>query len=276
MYVTIGSFQFFEGGTMQDRWHDGSAYEMYVGRWSRKTGKEFLSWLNVPNDLRWLDLGCGTGALTSLILQDRDPASVVGVEPAEAFLAQAQARTDDPRVEFKQGAADSIPVSDGAVDVAVSGLVLNFVPDKAKAMAELVRCVGKGGTVAAYVWDYAGHVQFMRYFWDAAVSLDPAAREQDEGVRFPDCRPAALAGLFSAAGLQNVATAPIDIATPFADFKDYWTPFLSGIGPAPGYCAALDDDRRLRLKNRLKETLPTDPDGMILLAARAWAVRGTR
>ncbi|MGJ5621362.1 class I SAM-dependent methyltransferase, partial [Sulfitobacter sp. MF3-043] len=171
---------------------------------------------------------------------------------------------------------DTIPVDDGTADVVVSGLVLNFIPDKEKAMAEMIRTVKKGGTVAAYVWDYSGHVQFMRYFWDAAIALDPAARDKDEGVRFPICRPAALTELFSNAGLRDVTTAPIDILTPFTDFDDYWSPFLSGIAPAPGYCASLDDAARKKLKNRLIDILPTDPDGMILLAARAWAVRGTR
>ena len=173
-----------------------------------------------------------------------------------------------------QGTGESIPVADGSVDVAVSGLVLNFIPEKLAAIAELKRAVRDGGTVAAYVWDYSGHVQLMRYFWDAATALDPSAADKDEGVRFPVCRPDPLAALFSEAGLTEVSTAPIDIVTPFADFDDYWSPFLSGVGPAPGYCASLDDTARQALKDRLIETLPTDPDGMILLAARAWAVRG--
>lgn len=261
---------------MQDAWTDGDAYEMYVGRWSRQIGKKFLSWMHLAEGLRWLDLGCGTGALTSQILQGRDPKSVVGIEPSGDFLKLARNRTDDERASFLQGSGDSIPVDDGAVDVVVSGLVLNFIPDKEKAIAEMMRSVAKGGTVAAYVWDYSGHVQFMRYFWDAAIALDPAAREKDEGVRFPICRPAPLTELFSSAGLREVTSAPIDILTPFADFDDYWSPFLSGIAPAPGYCASLDDAARQKLKNRLMEILPTDPDGMILLAARAWAVRGTR
>ncbi|MCF6433820.1 class I SAM-dependent methyltransferase, partial [Leisingera sp. MMG026] len=173
---------------MRDKWSDGDAYEMYVGRWSRKTGKKFLSWLDIPGGLRWLDLGCGTGALTSQILEGHDPASVIGVEPSDGFLTLAGKKIDDKRATFKQGSGENIPVNDCTVDVAVLGLVLNFIPDKEKALAELVRSVDKGGTVAAYVWDYSGHVQFMRYFWDAAIALDPTARDKDEGVRFPICR----------------------------------------------------------------------------------------
>ncbi|UXX82016.1 class I SAM-dependent methyltransferase [Roseovarius pelagicus] len=261
---------------MHDKWTNGDAYEMYVGRWSRLTGQKFLAWLDVPNQKRWLDLGCGTGALTSRILDACDPVSIIGVEPSEGFLTLARNSVTDPRAEFRQGAGDSVPAADAAVDCAVSGLVLNFIPDVQKAMNELTRVTTPNGTVAAYVWDYAGHVQFMRYFWDAAIALDPSARDKDEGVRFPICKPDALADLFRASGLRDVSTAPIDVPTPFENFDDYWTPFLSGIAPAPGYCASLDDEARKRLKIRLEEALPTDPDGRILLAARAWAVRGTR
>ena len=116
-------------------------------------------------------------------------------------------------------------------------------------------------------------MQLMRYFWDAAVALDPDARELDEGVRFPVCRPGPLRDLFEAAGVGEVEVTPIDVPTPFEDFNDYWTPFLSGVGPAPGYCVSLDEPAREALKARLRETLPTDPDGMILLAARAWGVK---
>jgi len=264
------------GDIMQDKWTDGDAYEMYVGRWSRRIGENFLRWLDVPAEARWLDLGCGTGALTSEILKQCQPSSVVGVEPSDGFLALARQRVSDSRAEFHKGAGDGIPTGDGKIDIAVSGLVLNFVPDPNAALAELVRSTAPGGTIAAYVWDYAGHVQFMRYFWDAAVALDPEAREKDEGIRFPICRPGPLRDLFESAGLRDVVTAPIDVPTPFEDFDDYWLPFLSGIAPAPGYCASLNEEARAQLRESLKQTLPTDADGMILLAARAWAVRGTR
>lgn len=261
---------------MQDSWTDGDDYEAYVGRWSRKTAAAFLSWLDAPLGLRWLDLGCGTGALTERVLAECEPRSIVGVEPSEDFLKLARERTADSRVQFAQGNGHAIPLEDRATDIAVSGLVLNFIPDKAKALAELMRCVDDEGTVAAYLWDYAGHAQFIRYFWDAAVALDPSASSVHEGNRFPICNPAALETLFTTAGLRDVALTPIDIVTPFSDFDDYWKPFLSGVGPAPGYCMALDPERRQALRSRLAETLPSDPDGRILLAARAWAVRGTK
>lgn len=260
---------------MKEKWTDGDAYEMYVGRWSRKVGAGFLNWLAAPIGVHWLDLGCGTGALTSQILELNNPASVVGVEPSAEFLALATQQLRDPRVQFRRGTAGALPLEENSAQLAVSGLVLNFISDVGGAMRELIRVTQPGGIIASYVWDYAGHVQFMRYFWDAAVALNPADREKDEGVRFPICRPVALRRLFEAAGLKDISVGAVDITTEFENFEDYWLPFLSGIGPAPGYCMALDKPTRTKLKERIRESLPTDPDGIILLAARAWAVKGT-
>ena len=244
----------------QEKWADGNAYEAYVGRWSRLIGDKFLTSLEPAKDSHWLDLGCGTGALTSQILTHYAPRSVIGVEPSDDFLAIANKQFSDSKVEFRRGDGDQIPVPDNAIDYAVSGFVLNFVDDKPNTLKELMRTVKPGGTVAAYVWDYAGHVQFMRYFWDAAISVNPTDREKDEGVRFPICHPEPLRSLFEAAGLQQVTVYPIDVPTPFDDFKDYWTPFLSGIGPAPGYCVSLDDSSREKIRSLLQSTLPTDSD----------------
>ena len=158
----------------------------------------------------------------------------------------------------------------------VSGLVLNFVPDLGAALAEMLRVTRPGGVVAGYVWDYAGGMELIRRFWDAAIELDPAARGLDEGIRFPICAPGPLQRAFESAGLAGVEVRPIDVPTVFRDFDDYWTPFLSGVGPAPGYAAALDPARRDALRERLDATLPREPDGRIALTARAWAVRGRR
>lgn len=158
----------------------------------------------------------------------------------------------------------------------VSGLVLTFVPDLGRALAEAGRVTRRGGTVGAYVWDYAGRMQMIRLFWDAAAELDPAARELDDGVRFADlANPEGLRRSFEDAGLRSVETRAIDIATVFVDFDDYWLPFLGAQGPAPAYCVALDDDRRRALREALRELLPTEPDGTIHLLARAWAARGS-
>ena len=259
---------------VSDTWERGSPYERYVGRWSRQVAPKFLSWLNVPSGRMWLDVGCGTGALCAAILDHCAPASVAGVEPSEGFLKTAKDNLAN-RASLHQGSATQIPLGDASVDVVVSGLVLNFVPDPRAALAEMARVTGKGGRIAGYVWDYAGKMELMRHFWDAAVALDPAAAKLDEGPRFPLCHPQALEKLFAEAGLKDVAVAPIDIPTPFASFDDYWQPFLGGQGPAPAYAMSLDETARARLRERIRERMPTSADGAISLIARAWAVRGT-
>lgn len=259
---------------LSDTWERGSPYERYVGRWSRRVAPAFLAWLAVPAGRRWLDVGCGTGALCAAIADRCSPLSVAGVEPSEGFLKTATENLAG-RAALHQGSATAIPLGDGSVDVVVSGLVLNFVPDQRAALAEMARVAGEGGTIAAYVWDYAGKMELMRLFWDAAAELDPAASGLDEGVRFPLCRPEALERLFAAAGLQGVEVKAIDIPTPFADFDDYWQPFLGGQGPAPAYAMSLDEPARARLRDRIRARIPTAPDGAIALTARAWAARAS-
>jgi SAM-dependent methyltransferase len=259
---------------VSDTWERGSPYEQYVGRWSRGVAPLFLSWLSIPPGRRWLDVGCGTGALCAAIVDRCSPSSVVGVEPSAGFLRSAKANLA-VRAALHQGSATAIPLGDASVDVVVSGLVLNFVPDQRAALLEMARVAGKGGTIAAYVWDYAGRMELMRFFWDAAVELDPAAATMDEGVRFPLCRPEALERLFTGAGLEGVEVKPIDIPTPFASFDDYWQPFLGGQGPAPAYAMSLDEAARGRLRDRIRERIPTAANGAISLIARAWAIRAT-
>lgn len=259
----------------KDWFADGEAYEHYVGRWSRPIGHMFLDWLSQPPDLRWVDVGCGTGALTEIVLEKAVPNCVVGIEPSEGFLGVAKASIEDARAEFMIGDAQSLPLEKHEVDVVVSGLVLNFVPDKRRALEEMLRIVKPGGTVAAYVWDYAGDMQLMRYFWDAVADLFPDGAERDEGKQFPICKPEPLADLFSAAGLRAIETCALDAPTVFADFDDYWSPFLRGQGPAGGYCISLSENDRERLRKRLENALPFNADGTIGLIARAWAVRGT-
>ena len=261
---------------LPDTWAAGDAYEPYIGRWSRLVAPKFIAWLAMPPRQRWLDIGCGTGALTQTILASAEPAQVTGVDPSEGFLATARKRVSDPCASFLIGDAQKLPVDDASADVAVSGLVLNFVPDSARAIAEMRRAVRSGGSVALYVWDYAGEMQLIRRFWDAAVALDPASGELDEARRFPICQPERLAGLLQGAGLERVESWAIDVPTTFKNFDDFWSPFLGGQGPAPTYCAALSEDRRVQLRERLRAMLPAAPDGTIPLLARAFAVRGVR
>ena len=258
---------------LSDAWDRGSPYEQYIGRWSRLVAPEFLGWLDAPVGLDWLDIGCGTGALSAAILENCAPASVTGVEPSDGFREVA-AGFLGKRVRLLPGTASAIPVERESIDVAVSGLVFNFVPDEEAALGEMSAVCRAGGVVAAYVWDYAHGMQFLRAFWDAAVELDPGAAQLDEGVRFPVCREGALADRWRQHGLTNVSSEAIEIPTRFRDFDDFWEPFLGGQGPAPTYVASLDPDRRTELASLLRSRLAQGADGSISLSARAWAVKG--
>lgn len=259
---------------MSALWSSADAYEPYVGRWSRRVGDELLTWLGRPPSQSWIDVGCGTGALTQTVIARAAPRSIVGVDPSLSFVAHARATTRPPG-HFIVGSAGWLPLPDDWADTVVSGLVLNFVPDPARAVRDMARVVTPGGTVAAYVWDYAGKMQLMRRFWDAAVELDPAAAPLDEGPRFGLCAPEPLSELFERAGLSNVVVRAIDVPTRFRDFDDYWEPFLGGHAPAPAYVVSLTDERRVQLRELLRARVPGGPDGSIELVARAWAVRGT-
>ncbi len=256
-------------------WSTGGPYDAYVGRWSRRVAEVFVPWLDRPAGGRWLDVGCGTGALTGTVLALTDPAQVAGVDPSAGFLADARARITDPRSSFEVGDARSLPFPDGGFDAVVSGLALNFVPDPGRAVAEFARVAAAGGVVAAYVWDYAEGMAMMRYFWDAAVVVDPAAAEADEGRRFPLCQPVPLRALWTDAGLGDATVRAIEVPTVFTDFDDYWTPFLGGQGAAPGYLRSLTTEHADALRDLLRARLPSGADGSIPLTARAWAVRGT-
>ena len=263
-----------EASERHDKWADGDRYEPYVGRWSRRVAQAFLDWLAVPQDRDWLDVGCGTGALSATILERAGPRSLTGVDPSPGFVEYSKARLGSERGHFEMGDAQSLPLAAASVDAVVSGLVLNFVPQPARAVAEMLRVARPGGVIGAYVWDYAEGMELVRCFWDAAVALDHAAQELDEGPRFPLCRPEPLARLFAGAGLAGVETRAIDVPTVFRDFDDYWKPFLGGQGPAPGYAVSLDEEHRGALRERIQSRLPISQDGSIHLMARAWAVRG--
>ncbi len=259
-----------------DVWASGASYEPYVGRWSRLVAAEFLRWLALPEDRTWLDVGCGTGALSQTILNLANPQKVKGIDRSEGFAEFARHKINHSQAEFEVGDAQALPVESETYDVAVSGLVLNFVPQPDQMIAEMRRAVCKAGTVALYVWDYAGKMQFMRHFWNAAAALDPAGQDFDEGRRFPLCNPDALTKLLQDAELTEIQACPIDISTDFKDFDDYWTPFLGGQGSAPGYLMSLSEERRAQLRERIFNSLPFASDGSIPLVARAWAIRGVK
>jgi len=245
-----------------------------MGRWSRLLAPRYVSWLSLRPGATWLDVGCGTGALADAICGGAEPASVVACDPSAPFIEYARRRQEDSRVAFVVGGVGQLPSRPGGFDCVASLLALNFFPKPADAVAEMRRIAAPNGLVSACVWDYAGRMEFLRRFWDAAAAMDPDAAELDEGRRFPICRPDALESLFRSGGLTDVACDSIEIATRFPSFADLWRPFLGGTGPAPSYVASLDSSKREALATRLERSLPREPDGALPWVARAWVVRG--
>ena len=255
-----------------DTWDAGELYEQYMGRWSRRISGDFLRWLDAGVGRRWLDVGCGTGALTAEVVRTARPTAAVGVDASAAFVDSARRTVEG--ATFDVGDAARLAYGDRAFDVCVSALALNFVPDPAGAIGHMRRVTADGGVVGAYVWDYARGMQMLRFFWDAAVDVDPAAETLDEARRFPLCEEGALADAFRAAGIDAVERRALTTATVFTSFDQLWQPFLSGQGPAPSYVAGLAPLHREALASRLRERLPIGPDGAIALTATAWAVKG--
>lgn len=259
---------------MKDSWQSGNPYEYFMGRWSKQVATAFVDWLSPGAGLRWLDVGCGSGALSEAIIGKCHPEVVIAVDQSEGFVRTAQERLG-ARATCKVGDALSLPVEDASIDVSVSGLVLNFIPAPDKALVEMRRVTATDGTVAVYVWDYAGKMEFLSHFWDVAVELNPGASDLHEKLRFASANAEELSARFIGAGIANVEAEPIEIATTFSDFDDYWKPFLGGQGPAPTYVSNLKESERDALRDALMNRLPMKEDGSIPLSARAWAVRGS-
>ncbi len=259
-----------------EEWAGGELYEQYMGRWSRRIASEFLRWLEPPIGLRWLDVGCGSGALCGALIDCCAPLEVLGVDPAPAFVEYARHLLPDQRAHFKTGSATSIPAAAHSFGGVVSGLVFNFLPDPVAALDEVKRVAAPGALVALYVWDYAERMEWLRYFWDAAIAVNSAALEADEGPRFPLCRPDALHTLFTDAGLSNVIAGSVEANAHFADFDDYWQPFVAGGRfPSPAYLYTRPVEEREAIRDHLHHVLPRQADGSIVLAMRAWCVQGT-
>ena len=256
-------------------WAAGEKYEPFIGRWSRLVAARFLDWLDIAGSKRWVDVGCGTGALLQSIFATRKPTLVVGVDRSEGFLRHAGPGTPGEQPLLAVSDGQSLPFGAELFDAAVSGLVLNFVPQPELMVREMSRVTRSGGVCALYVWDYAGKMELLRYFWDSASHLDPEASKLDEG-HFPVCRPRTLKTLFEGCGLLDVEVKALDVHTNFKNFDDYWGPFLGGQGPAPAYAMSLRPEDRIALREDLRNRLPIEQDGSIKLVARAWAVKSRR
>jgi len=259
--------------SIEDSWKIGDPYEYFMGRWSRLVARAFIDWLSPSSGQKWLDIGCGSGALSEAVISNCKPAELTAIDQSDGFVKEVQKRLGN-LVHCRVGNALSLPVEDTSVHFAVSGLVLNFISEPIKALTEMKRVTTPGGTVAIYVWDYSGKMEFLNRFWDTAVTIDPKASALHEGYRFPNSTAEVLRGLFDYAGYVDIESAPIDIETHFRDFDDYWRPFLGGQGPAPTYLMSLGETDRQILRDRLIKCLPIQNDGSIRMYARAWAVKG--
>ena len=260
--------------TLYEHWAAGDAYEQFMGRWSSKVASHFLQWLKLPPDQRWLDVGCGTGALTRAIAAFAQPQLLVGLDPSWDFVQYASQQTNE--ATFLVAGGGALGFRDKSFDAVVSGLALNFIPAPEQSLVEIYRVIKPSGMAAAYVWDYAGKMEFLRYFWDAAVELDASAASSHEGHRFPICQPEPLRQLWQKAGFHNVSVDALDVPTVFDRFESYWQSFNRGNFPAPKYTLSLDETHRRNLRTRLRATVPTESDGSIHMVARVWAVCGYR
>jgi SAM-dependent methyltransferase len=250
------------------------AYERFMGRWSRRLAPLLVTFASVAEQDSVLDVGSGTGALSFAVAEAMPSARVTGVDPSSTYVRYAQGCTSSDSVRFLVGDAQALQLPNAAFDKALSFLVMNFIPDPAKALQEMTRVTRRGGIVAAAVWDYGEGMEMLRVFWDEAVALDPAIAARDER-NMPLCRQGELAALWRAHGLQHVEERPIAIELSFASFDDYLSPFLGGQGPAGAYASSLPEAARLALASRLrKRLLGKRQDGAFTLQARAWAVKG--
>jgi SAM-dependent methyltransferase len=248
-----------------------TGYEAYMGRWSRQLAPLYVAWAAPRNGDRVLDVGTGTGALASALQAALPSSEIVGIDPSEGFIGAARRSARSPRARFEVGDAQALKFADASFDQALSMLVINFVPDHGKALAEMRRVTRPGGVVSACVWDYGDGMESLRIFWDEAVALDPAAEPRHER-NMKLTRAGELGALWRKADLEDVQEKPLVIDQAFKSIDDYWDPFLAGVGPGGAYVVSLAADKRQELKSRLQKRLG---DGAFTLKARVWCARGT-
>lgn len=253
-------------------------YELWMGRWSVRLAPAFVSFAGLPKGGRFLDVGSGTGALAAALLVSDEACTVIGIEPAESYVAYSRDRIRDERLSFERGDARAIPCEDDSFDATLAFLILQELADPPKAIQEMCRVTHSGGCVATSQWNFKGGMPMLSMFWDAAIEAvaTDSAREAAKNcmvVDYPDEN--ALRVLWRASGLVEVETEGHEIDMEFASFDDYWSPFLSGVTPASSFAGKLSEPERTALKECLRrKTVGSGPDRNFALRAQAWAVRG--
>jgi ubiquinone/menaquinone biosynthesis C-methylase UbiE len=251
-----------------------AGYERYMGRWSRLLAPVYVAFAGPKDGQRVLDVGSGTGALASALEAALGSSEIVGIDPSAGFIAYATKNAKSGRARFEVGDAQKLRFGDASFDQTMSLLVMNFIPDHAKAIAEMRRVTRPGGVVSSCVWDYGEGMESLRIFWDEVVALDPAAEPKHER-NMKLTRQGQLGGLWKSAGLANIQEKPLVIDQAFASFDDYWGPFLTGVGPGGAYVVSLPEERRKQLEARMRSRLLGDrAAGAFTLKARVWCVRG--
>ncbi len=256
---------------------NSQAYEAYMGRWSALAARAVIDCLGQAKGQRWLDVGCGTGAMTQAIVDIRDPRSVLGIDPSADQLAIARTKIASPAVRFAQGTIEQIPTGNDQLDIVVAGLVLHFIPDRKRATAEMRRVCRSRGLVTASIWDNTHPRHFNRPFWQAAQSLDPGAAQWDPSTRGAINDPKPLEQAFAHAGLRDIAVDALAIPVTFSNFEDYWRPFLMhGSSAVQQYTRTRSKVQQERLAEAVRARLSPSEDGTISLEGRVWLVRGSK
>ncbi len=251
------------------------AYEVMMGRWSRQLAPLFVEFVGVRDGEKVLDVGCGTGALSSTLASMTRAANIVGIDPSAAFIQAARSQITDPRVTIELGDAQNLPYADASFDRCLALLIVNFIPDAPKAAKEMRRVTKSGGVVATTMWDDSRANELQNCLWDAAIAIDPTVKRHSER-RGSYGSAEALSGLLKGAGLTDMEVTDLTMPCQFSSFDELWQRYLggSGAGPTGVYVAGLTEDRREAVKQRLRQDiLRGGTDGPFTLRAKAWAVR---
>ncbi len=249
-------------------------YDNFMGRWSREVASQFLDWINVDKDQKWLDVGCGAGMLAQAVVETREPSGITGVDPLEKSIIAARQHGNNDGITFEIGDAQELPFPDAQFDAVISGLMIKFVPDKLKAIGEMKRTARPGGIVALYDWDMDSNMNTTRHFWSAVAKIVPERMKDRATNRTPMTEVDSISSYFEQAGLRKVEQRTISFETRFRDLEDYWAPTTNNAQNVGRFYDTLSESQRSAVYEMLETTLPIADDGSISFESRAVAAKG--